>query len=147
MEIRPITFKTACEFIATYHRHHSPTVGCKFCIGLFDGEIMVGCAVCGRPVSRYLDDGLTCEINRLCTDGTKNACSMLYGACCRVAKAMGYKKIITYILASEPGTSLKASNFKCEGEAGGGQWSGKRYENKTRHPVPTERKTRWVRNL
>lgn len=107
---------------------------------------MVGCAVCGRPVSRALDDGLTCEINRLCTDGTKNACSMLYGACCRVAKAMGYKKIITYILASEPGTSLKASNFICEGIAGGLKWRGKRYEGRTQD-TPNEMKTRWVREL
>lgn len=77
MEIRPITFKTACEFVNAHHRHHKATVGCKFCIGLYDGEILVGVAICGRPVSRYLDDGLTCEINRLCTDGTRNACSML----------------------------------------------------------------------
>lgn len=107
---------------------------------------MIGCAVCGRPVSKVLDDGLTCEINRLCTDGTKNACSMLYGACCRVAKAMGYKRIITYILASEPGTSLKASNFTCEGVAGGVKWTGKRYEGKEQ-TAPCEMKTRWVREL
>lgn len=119
MEIRPITFKDACEFIKQNHRHHRPTVGCKFCVGLYDEKKLIGCAVCGRPVSRYLDDGLTCEINRLCTDGTYNACSMLYGACCRVAKAMGYKLIITYILESENGASLKASNFKCDGIRGG----------------------------
>ena len=100
MEIRPINFRDACEFISENHRHHKPTVGCKFSLGLYDCDRLVGVAVCGRPVSRYYDDGLTCEINRLCTDGTFNACSMLYGACCRVAKAMGYKKIITYILES-----------------------------------------------
>ena len=99
MEIKPITLRQASDFINEKHRHHKATVGHKFSIGLFDGNRMVGCAVCGRPVGRYLDDGLTCEINRLCTDGTKNACSMLYGACCRVAKEMGYHKIITYILA------------------------------------------------
>lgn len=71
MEIRPITFKQACEFINEQHRHHKSTVGCKFNVGLFEDKKMVGCAVCGRPVSRYLDDGLTLEINRLCTDGTK----------------------------------------------------------------------------
>lgn len=144
MEIRPITFRCACEFIKKYHRHHSPTVGCKFCIGLFKDENMVGCAVCGRPVSRYLDDGLTCEINRVCTDGTYNACSMLYGASSRIAKEMGYKKIITYILESENGASLKASNFICEGIAGGLQWTGKRSKNNN---YPKELKTRWVRHL
>lgn len=144
MTIQPITFKQACEFINQHHRHHRATVGCKFSIGLFDGEKLVGVSVCGRPVSRYLDDGLTCEINRLCTDGTKNACSMLYGASCRVAKAMGYKKVITYILESENGASLKASNFVCEGVAGGKHWTGKRNRGQS---IPNEMKTRWVKTL
>lgn len=104
MNIIPISFRAACDYINANHRHNSATVGCKFCIGLVDGKKMVGCAVCGRPVSRKLDDGFTCEINRVCTDGTYNACSMLYGACVRVAKEMGYKKVITYILKSENGS-------------------------------------------
>lgn len=66
MEIRPITFKAACEFVSLHHRHHKPTIGCKFCVGLYEGETLIGCAICGRPVSRHLDNGLTCEINRLC---------------------------------------------------------------------------------
>ena len=144
MEIRPITFKVASDFINNNHRHHKATIGCKFCIGLYDKEKLIGCAVCGRPVSRYLDDGMTCEINRICTDGAKNACSMLYGACCRVGKAMGYKKIITYTLESEPGTSLKASNFKNDGVAGGKIWTGSR---KRDNGVPKERKIRWSREL
>lgn len=144
MNIRPITFKQACEFINQNHRHHRATVGCKFCIGLFCGKKLVGVSVCGRPVSRYLDDGLTCEINRLCTDGTKNACSMLYGASCRVAKAMGYAKVITYILESENGASLKASNFVCEGVAGGTHWTGKRNRGQN---IPQEMKTRWCKTL
>lgn len=144
MEIRPITFREASDFINKYHRHHKATVGHKFSIGLYEEEVLVGCAVCGRPVSRYLDDGLTCEINRLCTDGTKNACSMLYGACCRIAKEMGYKKVITYILQSENGASLKASNFICDGEAGGTHWTGKRSKNQN---IPHEMKTRWHRDL
>ena len=144
MEIRPITLKQASVFINQYHRHHKATVGCKFSLGLFDDNKMVGCAVCGRPVSRHLDDGFTCEINRLCTDGTRNACSALYGACCRVAKEMGYKKIITYILQSENGASLKASNFTCEGIAGGVKWTGKRDRGQD---IPHELKTRWVKQL
>lgn len=144
MDIRPITLRQASDFIDENHRHHNATVGHKFSIGLFDGEKMVGCAVCGRPVGRYLDDGLTCEINRLCTDGTPNACSMLYGACCRVAKAMGYVKIITYILESENGASLKASSFVCEGIAGGTHWTGTRNRGQK---IPKEMKTRWSRQL
>ena len=144
MRIKPITFRQASEFINQHHRHRKATVGCKFCIGLFDNDEMIGCAVCGRPVGRFLDDGLTCEINRLCTDGTKNACSMLYGACCRVAKEMGYKKIITYTLVSENGASLRASNFRNEGIAGGTHWTGKRYTDKE---AIDEMKQRWSRVL
>lgn len=144
MEIKPITFREACEYINKYHRHHKATVGCKFCVGLYKNEKMIGVAVCGRPVSRYLDDGITCEINRLCTDGTYNACSKLYGACCRIAKEMGYKRIITYILESESGASLKASNFTCEGKAGGTHWTGKRNKGQD---IPCEMKTKWSRKL
>lgn len=144
LEIRPIGLKTANSFVEKYHRHHKATAGHKFSICVCCGETIVGVAICGRPVSRYMDDGTVIEINRLCTDGTKNACSMLYGACCRIAKDMGYRKIITYILQSETGSSLKASNFICEGEAGGGMWTGSRARD---NGVPKEKKTRWSREL
>lgn len=141
MQIVPITLKAANEYVAQNHRHHKPTVGCKFCIGCEDGEQLVGVAICGRPVSRHLDDGKTLEINRLCTDGSRNACSKLYGACVRIAREMGYAKVITYILASENGASLKAANFVCEGEAGGKMWTGSR---KRDNGVPQEMKKRYV---
>ena len=99
----------------------------------------------GRPVSRYYDDGFTLEVNRCCTDGTPNACSCLYGAAIRAAKALGYKRVYTYTLKSEPGTSLKASNWICEGEAGGTHWTGKRYEKVQQ--VMEERKVRWRKDL
>ena len=98
LKLVPITLRQANAFVQAYHRHHKPSVGHKFSIGVSDGEKLVGVAICGRPVSRRLDDGLTLEVNRVCTDGTKNACSMLYGASCRAAKAMGYRRVITYIL-------------------------------------------------
>ena len=111
--IKPISLKEANAFIEAYHRHHKAVRGCKFCISLEENNRLVGVAICGRPVSRYYDNGTTLEINRLCTNGYPNACSQLYGACARIAKEMGYKKIITYILESENGASLKASNFVC----------------------------------
>ena len=82
-------------------------------------------AIVGRPVSRYLDNGITLEVNRLCTDGTRNACSFLYSAAWRAARNLGYKKLITYILASETGSSLKAAGWKCVGECGGKRWNGR----------------------
>ena len=144
LEIRPITFREASQYVNEHHRHHRASVGCKFCLGCYDSEKLVGVAICGRPVSRHYDNGLTCEINRLCTDGTYNACSKLYGACCRVAKEMGYQRIITYILASENGSSLKASNFISEGEAGGTHWTGIRNKGQK---FPNEMKQRWSKWL
>lgn len=144
MQIIPITFRAASEYIDQHHRHHRATVGCKFCIAVADGEQLHGVAVCGRPVSRRLDDGRTLEINRVCTDGTRNACSMLYGACCRIGKHMGYRRVITYTLESEDGASLKASNFCYDGIAGGTHWTGARDRGQ---PIPAEMKKRWVRYL
>ena len=112
LDICPISLKEANAFVEQYHRHHHAVVGHKFSIGCTDGEKIVGVAIVGRPVSRYLDDGLTLEVNRLATDGTRNACSMLYAAAWRAARAMGYKKLITYILKTETGSSLKAAGWK-----------------------------------
>lgn len=141
MEIIPITLQHANDYVEIYHRHHPKARGCKFCIGVMADDMIQGVAICGRPVSRHFDDGKTLEINRLCTTGYKNACSTLYGACVRIAREMGYHRVITYILARENGASLKASNFICEGEAGGEIWTGSR---KRDNGVPREKKTRWV---
>lgn len=127
LDLIPVTLKEANAFVEKYHRHHKAVVGHKFSIGCVNGnDELVGVAIVGRPIARHLDNGLTLEVNRLCTDGTRNACSILYSAAWRAARAMGYKKLITYILKSEIGTSLKASGWKCVGECGGLRWTGKR---------------------
>lgn len=111
LEICPMTFAEAATFVKVHHRHHPPPVGHKFSIGVADGNRICGVAMVGRPVSRHYDDGLTLEVNRTCTDGTFNANSMLYGAAWRAAKALGYRRLITYIRADEPGSSLKAAGW------------------------------------
>lgn len=111
LQLQPITFKEASEFIRLHHRHHLPPQGHKFSIAVNNGEKVVGVVTVGRPVARHLDDGWTLEVTRCCTDGTKNAASMLYGAAARAAKALGYKRLITYTLKREPGTSLKAAGW------------------------------------
>ena len=141
LELQPITYKEACEFIRLHHRHHLPPQGWKFGIACNDGEKIVGVIMIGRPVSRYLDDGWTLEITRCCTDGTKNCSSKLYGAACRSGFAMGYKKMITYILKSESGKSLLASNFRLIGEAGGGTWNRKSRPRIDKHLI--EKKLLW----
>ena len=126
LSLTPVSLSEANAFVARYHRHHKPVVGHKFSIGCMADGRLVGVAIVGRPVSRYLDNGLTLEVNRLCTDGTNNACSFLYAAAWRAARAMGYRKIITYILDTESGISLRAAGWKCAGLAGGKRWTGSR---------------------
>ena len=119
----PLSLKEASAFIDELHRHHVPSKGDKFRVGASVGGVLVGVVQVGRPVSRYLDDGETLEVTRLCTDGTENVCSFLYSRAARIAKEMGYRKIITYILDSESGTSLKASGWFLEDDnCGGGSW-------------------------
>lgn len=141
LSIRPIHIKDAKEYVRQYHRHNIPPVGGKFAISCYDGDRLCGVAICGRPTARYSDNGTTLEIYRNCTDGTKNACSKLYGACIRVARGMGYKKIITYTLESENGASLRASNFTFVGVSGGIAWTGKR--KRDYYVSPEEMKNKW----
>lgn len=112
MRIVPITLKAAKAFVKANHRHNKPPVGHKFSVGLEDeAGKLIGVAVCGRPVARYLDDRFTIEVSRTCTDGSKNANSMLYGAAWRAAKALGYVRGVTYTQAGESGASLRAAGW------------------------------------
>ena len=160
LEIRPISIHDANIYIEQIHRHHGGKVGCKFAIACYDGSDLHGVAICSNPVARNADDGLTLEVSRLCTDGTYNACSILYGACARIAREMGYKKIQTYILQSESGASLKASGWICEGEAGrptwGGKWASERQKARDEYKQmelfpskkpPEEMKVRWAKTF
>ena len=145
LALTPISLREANAFVERNHRHHKGVTGHKFSIGCTrDGELG-GVAIMGRPVSRYLDDGLTLEVNRLCTTGAENACSMLYGAAARAARAMGYQKIITYTLDTEPGTSLRAAGWQCAGPAGGERWTGKRRP--AADLYPPQKKLRYEKQL
>ena len=143
LNLCPISLAEANAFVAQHHRHHRPVTGHKYSIACIDGEKIVGVAIVGRPVSRHLDDGWTLEVTRLCTDGTKNGCSLLYAADWRAARAMGYKRLVTYILKSETGISLKAAGWRCVGQAGGLQWTGKRRP--TVDLYPAQMKLKWVK--
>jgi hypothetical protein len=112
LTIYPINLKAACLYVQQMHRHHGPTRGHKFSVSLIDDAGMLhGVAIAGRPVARALDNGVTIEILRVATDESRNACSMLYGACWRAARALGYRRGITYTLASESGVSLRAAGW------------------------------------
>lgn len=102
---------------------------------------MVGVAIVGRPVARQSQDGLTAEVKRLATDGTRNACSILYAAAWRAARALGYRRLITYTLPEEGGASLRGAGWRCIGSAGGGAWSRRARPRVDLHP--TQQKLRW----
>jgi hypothetical protein len=142
LSLVPVTLAEANAFVAQWHRHHKPVPGAKFCVGVADdGGHICGVAIVGRPVSRMADDGWTLEVNRTCTDGTRNANSLLYGAARRAAWALGYKRLITYTLPEEGGASLRAAGFRNLGEAGGGAWSRKSRPRIDTHPQ--QKKLKW----
>ena len=141
----PVSLAQANEFVRQHHRHHKPVAGHKFSIGCSENGRLCAVAIVGRPVSRYLDDGFTLEVNRLCSDGTKNACSILYAAAARAARAMGYRKIITYTLDTESGASLRAAGWTNAGLAGGKAWTGSR---RPAQPLyPAQMKYRYEKRL
>ena len=141
LQLQPIAYQEACEFIREHHRHHVPPQGWKFGIAVNDGEKVVGVVTVGRPVSRRQDNGWTLEVTRCCTDGTPNAASMLYGAAWRAAKAMGYQRLITYTLEEEPGTTLKAAGWKEIGKRKSHSWNMPSRPRVDKHPLG--QKTLW----
>jgi hypothetical protein len=131
----PITLAQANDFVTTNHRHHKKVVGHKFSIGAMLGDKLVGVVIVGRPVARYRDDGWTLEVTRLCTDGTRNACSFLYGCAAKAAFALGYNKVGTYTLPDEGGASLRATGWRLIGERGGGSWNCASRPREDKHPT------------
>ena len=112
LHVVPVSFGDACAFVAEHHRHHAPPSGHKFSLGVAADKLLVGVAIVGRPIARALDDGGTLEVTRTATDGTPNANSALYGAAWRAAKALGYRRLITYTQEGETGASLRAAGFR-----------------------------------
>lgn len=141
LSITPITQREAFAFIAEHHRHHRPPQGSILQLAVSRDDTVVGVAVVGRPVARMLDDGWTAEVTRVATDGTRNACSMLYGAAWRAVRALGYRKLVTYTLPEEGGGSLRGAGWACLGKAGGGSWSCKSRPRVDTHPLQV--KFRW----
>ncbi len=144
LQIIPITLRGANAFVTKHHRHHKPARGCRFCIAVaIQGSAEVcGVVIVSRPVSRMLDDGWTAEVVRLATDGTPNACSALYGASWRAAKAMGFLRLVTYTLPEEGGASLRGAGWRLvNSRAGGGSWNRQRRPRVDLHP--TQLKLRW----
>lgn len=141
----PLELKESNAFVTEHHRHHDPVHRDKFRVGCSYNGTLVGVANVGRPVARALADGKTLEVLRLCTTGEKDVCSFLYSRCARIAKEMGYSKIITYILETESGTSLKASGWHKEADIKGHTWNTPSRPRAT--TAPTCDKQRWAKDL
>lgn len=155
LTLKPVTLREANAFIGQHHRHNLPVRGWIVGVGVEDETGLVAVGILGRTVARGADDGRTAEVTRVCTTGTPHAASMVYGALCRVAKGLGYHRVITYTLQEEPGTSLRAAGFEVEAElaarpawqrseAGAGRYQTDLFGNDRRPPGP---KIRWVRRL
>jgi len=142
LSVVPCDFDEAVAFVARHHRHHKPLKFHKFSLAVADegGTVRAVCMV-NRPTARMLDDGMTLEVTRLASDGCPNACSCLYGAAWRAAKALGYGRLITYILDDEPGVTLKAAGWRCLGQRGGGSWSVPSRPRVDKHPL--QKKLLW----
>lgn len=152
LSLAPVSVSDACEFVDQHHRHHRPPPGGLFAVGVARGELVLGVAIVGRPVARNLDDGWTAEVTRCAVrtdlDGaadqlrlTRNACSMLYSACWRAARALGFRRVITYTLASESGGSLRAAGWRVVGQVRGRSWHCPSRPRVDRHPL--QDKLRW----
>lgn len=148
LRVVPLTLKQLNEEVERLHRHHKRVQGHRFSLGVLDGEKLVGACSVGRPVARKCDTYLTAEVTRLVTDGTYNACSILYAAAARACTAMGFKKIQTYILYTELGTSLKASGWQLVSVTQGGDWNHSKANKGTRRiDQPQKQKQRWEKIL
>jgi hypothetical protein len=141
LSLVPCSIQDAREFVRQFHRHHQPPLSGIFAVACAEGDRVCGVAIVGRPVARMLQDGYTAEVTRVATDGTAHACSKLYAACWRAARALGYRKLVTYTLASETGGSVKAAGWRKVGEVIGRSWDCPSRPRVDKHP--TQDKIRW----
>lgn len=142
MCVVPLPLDEANAYVERHHRHSNPTVGHKFSLGAALGSEIVGVAIVGRPVARPADDGWTLEVLRICSVGERNVCSFLYGACWRAARALGYRKLITYTLATEPGSSLRAAGWRVVGVVPARSWDVPSRPRVDKHPL--QERLRWA---
>jgi L-amino acid N-acyltransferase YncA len=144
LQLCPVTLREAFVYVEQNHRHHRAPQGGLFAVGVTaDGETICGIAIVGRPVARHLNDDWTAEVTRLVTNGTKNACSKLYGACWRAARSLGYRRLVAYTLPEEGGASLRAAGFYIVAQTKAEGWSRRGRPRVDLHP--TQRKLRWER--
>jgi hypothetical protein len=122
LRVAPLTLREANAYVERHHRHSQPVHGMKFAVGAAVGDDLVGVTIVGRPVARHLQDGWTVEVLRVCSTGLRNVCSFLYGACWRAARALGFRRLVTYTRRDESGVSPRAAGFRVVGEVKAQSW-------------------------
>lgn len=140
LRVVPCTQRQAKGYVRDHHRHNAPPQGGLFALAAMDGDRLCGVAIIGRPVARGLDDGLTVEITRICTDGTRNACSLLYGRARRAAFALGYRRVVTYTRTDEGGASLRAAGMAVCAQVRAEDWD---RPSRRRERAPKQARIRW----
>jgi hypothetical protein len=125
LSVVPLTLAQANQLVGDWHRHHKLAVGHRWSLGLMADGKLVGAAIVGRPIARMVPQYTIAEVTRLVTNGHKNGCSKLYGACAKAAEAMGFHEIQTYILETESGVSLQAAGWQedLDRDSRGGSWN------------------------
>ena len=145
LKVVPLTLDQLNAFVTEHHRHHKRVQGHRFSLGVERSGVLVGACSVGRPVARNTEQYRIAEVTRLVTDGSKNACSILYAAAARACKAMGFDVIQTFILESEPGTSLRAAGWSLDAISAGGDWNSGGRSRRTDQPQGP--KQRWRKQL
>jgi hypothetical protein len=141
LSLVPCSIADAKSFVGQHHRHSGVPVGALFAVAAALSGAVVGVAIIGRPIARELQDGFTAEVTRVATTGNRNACSLLYGASWRACRALGYRRLVTYTLSTEPGSSLRAAGWRVVAETRAESW------NRASRPrvdrAPKQAKLRW----
>lgn len=143
LELAPVSLREANAFVERHHRHHGGRRAHRFAVSIRGPRGgLKGVAIAGNPVAKALCDGRTIEVSRTCTDGTKNANSMLYGAIWRAARALGYTRMVTYTMPEESGSSLRAVGMREDGMTEGRPWNRPKRPREVNYPVGP--KVRWI---
>lgn len=143
LDLQPMPVRAACDEVRILHRHLPRVIGGLFACALWADGRRVAVAIASLPKARQSCDGFTIEIARLASDGHENACSRLYGALCRAAAAIGYRRAITFTRLDEPGTSLRAAGFREDQITREQSWD---RPSRSRSAEPSQVR-RWVRDL
>ncbi len=142
--VSPCPVKVAMRFNAEVHRRLPVVQGGMWAIAAVIEGRTVGVAIVGHPQARLTAKRIDeLEVLRVAVEeGARNACSALYGACARAARAMGAADLTTTIHLDESGHSLLAAGWVRVRLTRGGEWG--REGRSRKLAVDSRPKVRWA---